>query len=130
MMQRAPGLYYAPSDLHDRGVFCTHALSPGDLIEVCPVLVLLPVEREWLQHSVLYQYYFAWGENLEAVAIALGYGSLYNHANQPNAEFIPDYSDDTILIQALEEIPPGYEITIDYHAGSPGKALWFERKTD
>jgi uncharacterized protein len=125
MMQKAPGLYYAPSTLDGRGVFCTHDLSAGDIIEICPVIVLLPEERTLLADSKLYGYYFLWGEAQDHCAIALGYGSLYNHADHPNADFTPDYDDDTLVITTLTEIPAGTEITIDYQAGAAVRQLWF-----
>jgi SET domain-containing protein len=125
MLQRTPGLYYAPSHIHGRGVFCTHPLSEGDLIEISPVIVLPEKEIELLSHSLLYGYYFSWGEKQDQCAIALGYGSLYNHSEEPNAEFTPDFSDDTILFTALRDIPAGEEITIDYQSGAIVRALWF-----
>ena len=125
MLQRTPGLYYAPSAIHGRGVFCTHPLSTGDLVEICPVIVLPETEVATLKDSVLFAYYFTWGESQNMCAIALGYGSLYNHDPDPSAEFIPDYGDDTLIIQALRDIPPGTEITIDYQAGAVVRELWF-----
>ena len=125
MLQRTPGLYYAPSTIHGRGVFCTHPLSQGDIIEISPVIVLPENEIELLSHSVLYEYYFSWGEQEDQCAIALGYGSLYNHSERPSAEFTPDFSDDTILFIALRDIPAGEEITVDYQSGAIVRALWF-----
>jgi SET domain-containing protein len=125
MMQKAPGLYYAPSELHGRGVFCVHPLSVGDIIEICPVIVLPASEIDLLSHSVLYEYYFLWGEQRDHCAIALGFGSLYNHSTEPNAEFTPDYGDDTLIYTALKDIPAGEEITVDYQAGASVRALWF-----
>ena len=125
MLQQAPGLYFAASDIHGRGVFCAHALKKGDLIEICPVIVLPQEEIDMLTRSHLNGYYFAWGAAMDHAAIALGFGSLYNHAIEPNAEFVPDYSDATIEFTALKDIPAGEEITVDYHAGAPHIKLWF-----
>lgn len=125
MFQKAPGLFYGPSQIHGRGVFCTHPLSAGDVIEICPVIVLPEKEIDLLTHSLLYEYYFLWGELHNQCAIALGYGSLYNHSITPNAEFTPDFSDDTIIYTALEDINAGDEITVDYQAGAKVRALWF-----
>jgi len=74
---------------------------------------------------LLYEYYYLWGEGHDTCAIALGFGSLYNHSTHPNAEFIPDYSDDTIIFTALRDIAAGEEITVDYQAGAVVRALWF-----
>jgi SET domain-containing protein len=108
-----------------RGIFCAHPLTAGDVIEICPVIVLPGHEKDLLAHSLLYEYYYLWGERQEQCAIALGYGSLYNHAVRANADFTPDYNDDTIIFTALRDIEPGEEITIDYQGGRTDHALWF-----
>lgn len=74
---------------------------------------------------MLYAYYFAWGASLEEAAIALGYGSLYNHGPYPNASFIPDERDAVIVFTALRDIEAGEEITVDYHEGLHKGRLWF-----
>jgi SET domain-containing protein len=119
------GLYYAPSAIHGRGVFCTHPLHAGDIIEICPAIVLPHQEIDLLSQSLLFEYYFLWGEQNDQCAIALGYGSLYNHSPDPNAEFTPDFGDDTILFIALKDIAAGEEITVDYQAGASERSLWF-----
>ena len=124
ILQHAPGLFYAPSEIHGLGVFCSHDLAPGDVIEICPVIVLTSDELPPRAHT-LYQYYFVWGEQQSRCAIALGYGSLYNHDDMPNADFTPDFSDDTLIITAVTEISAGTEITIDYHAGAVTRENWF-----
>ena len=113
------------SEIHGRGVFCAHPLSPGDIIEICPVIVLDEQEIDLLSQLLLYEYYYLWGEHQNKCAIALGYGSLYNHTTDPNAEFTPDYSDDTLIFTALKTIAAGEEITVDYQAGAKERTLWF-----
>lgn len=125
MHQKVPGLYFAPSDIHGRGVYCSHPISEGDVIEICPVIVLPHEEIDLLSHSLLYEYYYLWGEQRDQCAIALGFGSLYNHSQNPNTEFVPDYGDDTIIFIALENIDAGEEILVDYQAGAAVRALWF-----
>ena len=59
-------------------------------------------------------------------AIALGFGSLYNHETESNATYEMDFDGLVIEIYALRDIHPGHEITINYH-GEQGKVddLWF-----
>lgn len=112
--------------MHDRGVFCAHDLSQGDIIEICPVLILSSGEAMLLRHSDLYNYYWLWGYNHEQIAIVLGFGSLYNHSSQPNAETdaIPDRRE--IVIRAMTEIRADTEITIDYGGGKRTRpSIWF-----
>lgn len=109
-----------------RGVFTSIDLSSGDLIEICHVIEIPAVELPVIHKTVLHDYYFVWGEDNKSCAVALGFGSLYNHAIQPNADFILDFENKTIEIMAITDIPAGNEITINYH-GQPGdeEKLWF-----
>lgn len=124
-MQRHPAIYFAPSELHGRGVFTAEAIPEGSVIEICPVLVLSREQLPLIHRSELYEYYFLWGKKKDLPAIVLGFGSLYNHAASPNARFLPDFSDDTLIITARRDIAAGEEITLDYHAGSE-EEVWFE----
>ena len=106
------------SSLSGRGVFTTEPIPAGSLIEICPVIVIPEKEVDVIHHTDLHDYYFVWGENNEQAAIALGYGSLYNHSYDPNAEFILDLNGRAIEVHALRDIRPGEEITFNYH-GDP-----------
>lgn len=125
-MQRIASLFIAHSDSRGRGVFTAQDIHAGDVIEVCPVIVIPRRELPVVHKTVLHDYYFLWGENLEDCAIALGYGSLYNHELHPNANFILDLEHLTIDIEAIRDIKAGEEITLNYH-GEPGdeSAVWF-----
>lgn len=124
--QQVPGLYYASSPIHGRGVFCRRILRAGDVIEIAPVFALPADAATWIRNTPLHDYYFQWGRDGDAYALAWGYASLYNHSRSPNAEFIPDFSQELITFKATTEIPAGEEITIDYHAGLKGRPVWFE----
>lgn len=127
-MQQKPGLLVVHTEAKGRAVITTEAISSGDLIEVCHVIILAPEELPIIHKTSLHDYYFLWGINQDRPAIALGQGSLYNHSYQPNAEFLYDYQNDTIDIKAISDISPGEEITVNYHAGDDdGKqSLWFD----
>jgi uncharacterized protein len=124
-MQRISGLYIAETDF-GRGVFTSIDISEGDLIEVCPIILIPKRELPIIHKTVLHDYYFLWGENLEDCAIALGNGSMYNHRLHPNANFILDIENKTIDIEAIKDIAAGEEITLNYN-GEPGDEgeLWF-----
>ena len=51
------------------------------------------------------------------MALALGYGSLYNHSYQPNARY-DDESGQTKVFTAIRDIEAGEEITVNYN-GEP-----------
>ncbi len=124
----APDVIVGPSPGRGRGVFATRRFEPGETIEVCPVIALSEADARKLDDTGLYNYYFGWGEDGQQAAIALGYGSLYNHAFTPNAEHRKKAANDTISIVALREIPAGEEIFIRYNTGidADQAIMWFE----
>lgn len=82
------------------------------LIERVPVLV---VPADELRSSQLADYAFTWSR--ARVAIALGYGSLYNHSYTPNAQY-RDIGRHAKEFIALRDIVAGEEITVNYN-GDP-----------
>ena len=126
-MHSIPGLYYTKVDNKGRGVFCLNDIHKGDTIEICPVIILKHEDFKNILNTILHDYYFLWGKDQKSCAIALGYGSLYNHSTKPNAQFSFDYINKTIDFICIRNILPGSEIQIDYHEGVKGKTvLWFE----
>jgi SET domain-containing protein len=116
------GLEIRSSDIHRRGVFATRAFAAGDTVERCPVVVVPAAERPLLDGTHLFNYYFYWEG--EAAAIALGYGSLYNHSASPSARYRKVFDSDVVEFVALHDIEPGCEITVDYTDGGTNE-LWF-----
>jgi SET domain-containing protein len=96
-----------------RGVFARRRIAKGTLIERVPVLVV-PVKDivTGLKNPVLAKFSFIRSDT--TLAIALGYGSLYNHSYRPNAEY-DDGPAATMYFTALRDIKPGEEITINYN---------------
>ena len=125
-MNQRPGLYIAHSEGKGRGVFTSQPIESGEIIEVCPVIVLPKLELPIIHKTTLHDYYFLWGEELDQCALALGFGSIYNHELNPNANFILDLENSTIDIESIQKINAGEEITLNYH-GEPGNTdpLWF-----
>ncbi len=107
-----------------RGVFCHHDIPADALIEVCPVIVLPKGDLEHVHRSHLHDYYFLW-EHEGETAIALGYGSLYNHAEPNNADYEMHFDERTLHVIATRKIPAGEEICIDYTDGVDRSTLWF-----
>jgi uncharacterized protein len=105
-----------------RGVFARRLIRADEVIERVPMLVF-PVDQN-RKGSVVSDYCFAWGRG--TVALALGYGSLYNHSYRPNARY-DDVGPQTKEFTALHDIQPGEEITVNYN-GEPEclEAVWFE----
>jgi SET domain-containing protein len=99
-----------------RGVFARRAIAEGDVIERVPVIVLPAVDivdvDDWTE---LAGYCFNWAPG--KVALALGYGSLYNHSYRPNARY-DDHTPQAKVFTAIRDIAEGEEITINYN-GDP-----------
>jgi uncharacterized protein len=112
-----------------RGVFARRSIREGEVIERVPVLVLpLAETKNGSAPSRLSGYCFEWRR--ETVAVALGYGSLYNHSYNPNARY-DDERAQTKVFTAIREIAAGEEITINYN-GEPGdeSPVWFKVVTN
>lgn len=127
MSQHIPSIFVAPSHLHGLGVFTGAAIPADSIIEICPILYLPQEEIHILQGTIINDYYFEWDEDLSAGALALGYGSIYNHSFSPNASYSVDMEGRTIYIKAHKKIEAGEEITINYN-GEPDdqSPLWFD----
>jgi SET domain-containing protein len=102
---------------HGRGVIATKDIAKGETIEVCPVLELTSDEA----NGVLTDYIVGLGDEVDGSALMLGYGSLYNHAEDPNAEYLHE-ADDTYSFVATRDIAAGEQVTISY-----GKEWWASR---
>lgn len=116
-----------PSRGRGRGVFAIQPISCDELIESCPVILFEPKYRAVLEATPLYDYLYGWSDESDEVAIALGYGSLYNHSDQPNASYRKNRSRNAIDFIATTVIAVGEEITISYFNPSDSpKKLWFK----
>jgi SET domain-containing protein len=111
-----------------RGIFAARRFEPGETIEVCPVIALSETDARVLDGTGLYDYYFGWGRDGKSAAIALGYGSLYNHSPSPNASHHKNAADGLMLVVAVRRIERGEEIFIRYDTGAGGDAqqMWFD----
>ena len=116
-----------------RGVFAERAFAAGEVVEECPVLLFKkPYE---VLHKELKNYVFHWPVPEWAAAkqaLALGYGSLYNHANPSNMRYETDVEAMVLRVVTVRDVEPGEELTINYNAdgGAPASEdeWWFEEK--
>ena len=126
-MLHVPGLFVAYTNERNRGVFTSEVLQKGDLIEICPIIKIPIEDLSHIHQTCLHDYYFVWRESGYGACIALGYGSLYNHKKNPNAQIVLNYPDCTIHFEATCLIHQGEEICIDYTGGVKSKhRLWFD----
>lgn len=123
-------VYVAKSRIKNagRGVFANQVIKKRDIIEVCPLIIVLKNDLSNLNESILVTYFFYFGKKREHLAIALGFGSIYNHSYTPNTTYKINNREQTIVFTALKEIKKNDEITVNYNCRNPKNKnpLWFE----
>ena len=118
-----------------RGVFASRAFKSGETIEICPV-VLFHMEYNSLPKAIK-TLVFDWevlAGRRRTHALALGYGSFYNHNNPANLRYEADAENDLLRFIAVRDIDADEELTVNYCAEG-GAAVsdeddnwWFEDK--
>jgi SET domain-containing protein len=122
-------LYIKEIEDKGRGVFTEKNIETGTIIEIAPVLVFSLKDTDLIKQTSLYDYYFMWSETEEIAAIALGYGSIYNHSFSPNTRYETYYEDKKIHFITIKDIAAGEEICINYnHDPENTSPVWFEMK--
>jgi uncharacterized protein len=112
-----------------KGVFTKSFIAEGIVIEIAPMLVLPENDKKLIDKTHLYNYYFLWGIENKKIAIALGYGSIYNHSFQPNVAYKMDFENETITFVAWRNILPNEELLINYNGDEDNtNQLWFDVK--
>ncbi|MDN4074040.1 SET domain-containing protein [Fictibacillus sp. CENA-BCM004] len=107
-----------------RGIFATRNIKKGELIHRAPVIASPKEECKYMIKTVLADYVFNWNDGY---AIALGYGSLFNHSYTPNARYKLKKKELNIDFYAYKDIREGEEILVNYN-GDPedDRELWFK----
>lgn len=109
-----------------KGVFASQNIKKGEVVEVAPIIILQFEELIDTKWNSLFDYYF-WMDDF--VVLALGYGSLYNHSDKPNAKYSIYKNRKEVKFTALKDIKKGEEILFNYRGSLKSKArLWFEEK--
>ena len=112
------------------GVFANRHIRAGEVVEVAPVIeIATPFDA---MDPTLRRRVFDW-ERLARIrgtcVVALGYGSIYNHANPANLRYAACLGGAGIRFSAAREIRCGEELTINYNAtlGAPisDDDVWF-----
>lgn len=110
-----------------RGVFALTSFTIDSLIEQCYVIVCPSKDKKSVLNTKFKNYVFDWGGG--CVALALGYGSLYNHSYSPNAYYEIDKNEKVINFYSLKHIWKGDEVTINYNGEVDNEnGLWFDVK--
>ncbi len=110
----AIGLYINDAGEKGRGVFTTKAIKPREVIERSSVIEISREEHHQIAGNILERYVFLWDKRKKSIVVVLGFGSLYNHSNEPNASYKPDFKNRIMTFRATRDILPDEEITIHY----------------
>ena len=109
------------SESRGRGVFTDTHYRPGDVVMECPCVDL--TDKNIGAESEIREYVFSHPHDDQKIVVALGYCSLANHDDDPNAEWVfPEREHTTMVLRARRDIPPGSEVTISY-----GNDWWKDR---
>jgi SET domain-containing protein len=100
-----------------RGVFAATDIAKDEIIEICPVIRVPLDDSSNKKGAVLVNYFFYFGDRL---AVALGFGSIYNHQYEPNATYTKNLMNDTVEFKAIQNIKKNEEITVNYNYGKAG----------
>lgn len=93
-----------------RGVFAAKNIPANVLIESAPILLMPYIEVP--NCSILDLYCYGWND--ENIAIALGYGGLYNHNFKPNVFYQNNFEKNVIEFYTIKKIRKGQQLFIDY----------------
>ncbi|MEH2075188.1 MAG: SET domain-containing protein [Nostoc sp.] len=118
-------LIVSNTNLKGRGVFAQKHFLKGEIVERSPVVVIPAEQVEFLDKTILGNYYYDWED--KAAAIALGLASLFNHSYEPNTYYVKKFAEGEVELIAYRDIEAGEEITANYN-GSPNdkSPIWFD----
>ncbi len=102
-----------------RGVVAIKPIKAGEIIEYSPIIFLSDKEIEFLGNESKFdilKFYYLYQAETDKHCIMLGYASLYNHSNNPNAKIDYDIneSQNFVFFRALKDIIVDEEIVFDY----------------
>lgn len=106
-------IFVKKSSLHGYGVFAGKKLRKGEIIEECYIIISRGGDKK------LEDYYF---DVERKYAIFTGFGIVYNHSEDPNADYHINAKRKLVTIVADRTIQKGEEIFISYGAD------WFKSR--
>ena len=101
------------SPKHGYGVYAKKKMRKGEKIEECYIIISRGGDRK------LEDYYF---DANGKYALFTGFGSIYNHATDPNADYTINVKKCLATIKAERTIQKGEEIFVSYGA------YWFKSR--
>jgi hypothetical protein len=112
-LHRSEKIYASASIISGRGVFCSKPIKDKEILEECH-FIQVPNDREYPEILNEHFFRYKWERGL---AICLGYGSIFNHSNTPNAAWSIDTEKEKFTFYATRDIEIGEEICTNYKNG-------------
>jgi SET domain-containing protein len=109
------------SPIHGQGVFALVDIKAGEVIERCPYLVI--DDDDLAEENRLNDYLFTSPDVATDYLVIMGYGMMYNHSSDANAEWEIDDDNRFVRFSANKDICAGEEIFQDY-----GEEYWKTRE--
>lgn len=113
-LQRS-NIYVKKSSIQGFGVFAEENIPSDAVIEEC---CTLRCKETYLDFINIYFKNTTTNEH----AIPLGYGSIYNHSDDPNADYVFDPIESVMVFRSIKPIKKGEEIFIYYGPN------WFQKR--
>lgn len=118
-------IYITKSPIQGYGVFASETIFEGEVIEECPIYDLNIPHGDSSPLFIDYRFNWPQGITWEKQVLAWGYGSLYNHSNNPNAYWRSNLEKETFEFVCSKQINNGEEILVYYGDG----AYWADGRT-
>jgi SET domain-containing protein len=103
------------SPIHGLGVFACKYIKKDEIIEICPIIDMGMNKGE--SSHILIDYRFNWPQgtpDFEKQVVCSGYGMLYNHSENANANWRSNFELNCFEFYATKDILPDEEIFIWY----------------
>ena len=112
---KAPMIQVKPVPEMGRGLFATRNIKKGTVIEKSPTIRLTPGDNSYIENTVLQFYTYDSPNELSGDCfLALGFGALFNHSDEPNVAYRVRPDEQDVLFKAGRNIKKGEQLFIDY----------------
>lgn len=101
---------------YGRGIVADRSFEEGEVIMTCPIIRLSRGDWHFVQNTTLASYVFSSENEFSGDCfLALGYGSLLNHDDDPNVDYDTDENKLIITLKALRDIKKNEQLFINYN---------------
>jgi SET domain-containing protein len=106
-------LYISKSKIEEagNGVYSKINIPKGSIVEKACVS---KIRSKGTKNSELHDYVFSNPYKTDEYLVAFGYGSMYNHSDDPNLHYYYDQDQNRIIYEAIKDIKIGDELYISY----------------